>query len=351
MLIRNSWYVGAWSSEIEPGRPFGRTLLNEPVVMFRTEIGEVVALEGRCAHRRMPLMHGKVIGSTIVCCYHGLAYDADGKCVAVPGEANPPPNIELHRYPAVERYGAVWIWMGDPELADETKIFDCGRVGLNCEKGQKFYWHVNANYLYLNDNLSDLLHQAFLHNPSFGGNANPLGGARPKFSQDGDRIYVDWDWYDLPAPATFAQVGGIDGLADGWNHSVYVPPCFYVNTFGFATAGTGAINSNRPQGAGKASTTFYQLITPETERTTHFFKLTGCDWPQELRARFYEVTEAVNREDNWACEEQQKMEDHDPSSKRHVIPSDRAVLAMRRIVERLYNDEARAARETATAAK
>jgi len=37
------------------------------------------------------------------------------------------------------------------------------------------------------------------------------------------------------------------------------------------------------------------------------------------------------------------MEEQDPSSARHAIPSDRAVLAMRRVVERLYNSEQRVA--------
>ena len=339
MFIRNSWYVAAWSDEVVPGRPFGRTLLDEPVAMYRTSAGKLVALEGRCAHRRMSLANGKVIGDCLVCCYHGLTYDATGRCVRIPGESSPPTNISVRSYPAVERYGAVWLWMGDPALADEAKIFDCGRVGASGENGHKFYWHVKANYLYLNDNLSDLLHQAYLHNPSFGGNADPLGATRPSFEQRGERIHVDWVWNKVPVPATFGEIGGITGLADGWNYSVYEPPCFYINTFGFAAAGTGGIKSERPQGAGKASSTFYQLITPETARSTHFFKLVHCEWPAAALPKLRPTVEAVNLEDNWACEEQQKMEDLNPAAPRNSIPSDKAVLAMRRIVERRYREE------------
>ena len=339
MFIRNSWYVAAWSDEILPGRLLGRTLLDEPVVMFRTSAGKLVALEGRCAHRRMPLAHGKLIDDTLICCYHGLTYDTTGKCIRVPGEDSPPANIRVRSYPAVERYGAVWVWMGEPGLADEAKIFDCNRVGLQGETGHKFYWHVKSNYLYLNDNLSDLLHQAYLHNPSFGGNADPLANTRPSFEQRGDRIHVDWEWRNVPVPNTFGDIGGIVGLADGWNYSLYVPPCFYINSFGFAAAGTGGIDSKRPQGAGKASSTFYQLITPETRRTTHFFKLVNCEWPTSALPRLRPTVESVNLEDNWACEEQQRMEDINPAAPRHAIPSDKAVLAMRRIVERLYAEE------------
>jgi phenylpropionate dioxygenase-like ring-hydroxylating dioxygenase large terminal subunit len=339
MLIRNSWYVAAWAEEVGHGKPLGRTIVGDPIVMFRTTTGDVVALEGRCAHRHMSLANGKVIGDTLVCCYHGLTYDATGKCVRVPGQASPPPNIRVKRYPAVERYGAVWLWMGDPELADASKIFDCSPIAQSGEGGHKFYWHVKANYLYLNDNLSDLLHQAYLHNPSFGGNADPLGATSPTFVQRADRIQVDWDWQNVPVPKTYGNIGGFDGLADGWNHSLFVPPCFYVNSFGFAEAGAGGIDSARHQGSGKASAVFFQLITPETERTTHFFKLVHCEWPRKMLPNLAPIVEAVNYEDNWACEEQQKMLDLDPTAPRHAIPTDRAVIAMRKIVERLYEEE------------
>ena len=61
MFLQNAWYVAAWDSEIGEG-PFNRTILNEPVVMFRTPDG-VVALEDRCCHRALPLSMGKVVGA------------------------------------------------------------------------------------------------------------------------------------------------------------------------------------------------------------------------------------------------------------------------------------------------
>ena len=40
---KNAWYQAAWSHEIED-KPFARTLLNEPVVLFRDADGAVHAL-------------------------------------------------------------------------------------------------------------------------------------------------------------------------------------------------------------------------------------------------------------------------------------------------------------------
>ncbi len=339
MFVRNSWYVAAWASEVGMEKPLGRTILNEPVVRFRERSGQVPPLEGRFAHRRMPLAHGKVIEDKIVCCYPGLQYDASGRCVRGPGQASPPANIRLRRYPVAERYGAVWLWMGAPELADESKIFKCELPERQPAACHPFYFHVKANYLYLNDNLSDLLHQAYLHNPSFGGETHSLGETIPEIREANGQILVRWEWNSVPVPGIFREKGGISAIGDGWNHSVYQAPSFYINATGFAEAGTGKNDSKLPQGAGKLGITIYQLITPETERTTHFFKIVHCDWPRNLLPQLPVLVDKVNLEDIWACEEQQRMEDLDSSAPMATIPTDRAVVAMRRALRRMFLSE------------
>ena len=46
MFLRNCWYIAAQSDEVSR-TPFGRLLLNEPVVLYRCEDGAAVALEDR----------------------------------------------------------------------------------------------------------------------------------------------------------------------------------------------------------------------------------------------------------------------------------------------------------------
>ena len=90
MFLRNAWYVAAWSGEVADA-PLARTLLGEPVVLFRVEDGAPVALQDRCCHRQLPLSMGKVVGSEIQCGYHGLRFDAEGRCNHVPGQSAVPP--------------------------------------------------------------------------------------------------------------------------------------------------------------------------------------------------------------------------------------------------------------------
>lgn len=56
-FLRNAWYVAAWGSEVKDA-PFHRTILNEPVLMYRKQTGEAIAIADRCAHRFAPLHRG-----------------------------------------------------------------------------------------------------------------------------------------------------------------------------------------------------------------------------------------------------------------------------------------------------
>ena len=122
MFLKNAWYVAAWDTEVSDS-PFSRVILNEPVVLFRTPNG-VAALENRCCHRALPLSMGKVLENHIQCGYHGLEFDASGKCVKVPGQSKIPPGAKVRSYPVVERWGMIWIWTGDPSKADKNLLPD-----------------------------------------------------------------------------------------------------------------------------------------------------------------------------------------------------------------------------------
>lgn len=60
MWLRNCWYVIAWGHEIpaaDDSRLFTRTVLGEPVLVYRTAAGDLVALEDRCCHGNPPETH------------------------------------------------------------------------------------------------------------------------------------------------------------------------------------------------------------------------------------------------------------------------------------------------------
>ena len=110
---RDCWYVAATSDEVGSGL-FGRKLLDRPVVLYRLESGQIVALADRCAHRGYPLSKGRLDGDLLVCGYHGLRYDTAGACVGVPSQPNVPYGVGVRAYPVREEPPFVWIWLGQP---------------------------------------------------------------------------------------------------------------------------------------------------------------------------------------------------------------------------------------------
>ncbi|MEC8262749.1 MAG: Rieske 2Fe-2S domain-containing protein, partial [Pseudomonadota bacterium] len=70
-FIRDSWYVAGWSADFTHDLTPLR-ILDEPIVLFRTEEGRPAALEDACPHRKLPLSKGRLKGATVECGYHGL---------------------------------------------------------------------------------------------------------------------------------------------------------------------------------------------------------------------------------------------------------------------------------------
>jgi vanillate O-demethylase monooxygenase subunit len=121
-FLWNCWYAAAWENEIEDGKALARTFLEKPIVIFRGESGGYTALDNRCCHRAAPLSSGRIEGDCIRCMYHGMKYDTTGKCVEIPGQDKISDVHRVHSYPIVEKGHLLWIWMGDPERADENDI-------------------------------------------------------------------------------------------------------------------------------------------------------------------------------------------------------------------------------------
>src|SRR5439155_1681840 len=141
----------------------------EPVVLFRRQNGEPIALEDRCCHRQLPLSMGRLEGDDLRCGYHGLLFAPDGRCVQIPGQESVPPQARVRAYPLVERYRWLWIWMGDPERADPALIpnwwWADDREWAFTQPEQIF---VRCNYQLIADNVLDVTHLAYVHASSIG---------------------------------------------------------------------------------------------------------------------------------------------------------------------------------------
>ena len=161
------WYPLAWSDEIKPGRILGRRFAAEPIAIYRTASGQLVALEDRCAHRQVPLHLGVIAGDVLKCHYHGWAYDCAGKCVDVPylGKERRPNGVRS--YPVREVDGLVFVFPGDPSLAEARLPAVLGAARRRDYKTRRLNREVACHYTFMHENLFDMNHQ-FMHRKQMG---------------------------------------------------------------------------------------------------------------------------------------------------------------------------------------
>ena len=108
------WYPVAYSHEIT-SQPYAVTLLDERVVVYRLSDGSLSAARDICHHRGVPLSLGHVEGDEIICKYHGLRHDRNGKCTCIPAHPNQTtsPRLRLDMFSVQESYGLVWVRLTD----------------------------------------------------------------------------------------------------------------------------------------------------------------------------------------------------------------------------------------------
>ncbi len=340
MFPRNHWYVGAWSHEVER-QPLGRILLNQPVVIFRKQDGTVVALEDRCSHRGYPLHKGRLIEDTLECGYHGLTFNCSGRCIKVPGQAQIPSGANIRPYPIIERWGFVWIWMGDAELANPASITDW-HLMTDPEwdtRGERL--HVICNYKLIIDNLLDLSHLTFVH-PRTLGSAAKLDEIQIENEVTEDSVTISRWLIDIEPPPTYAR-GGFEGNVDRWQITKFEPPGFISLYAGAAATGTRGPNGDPRGGIGLHT---FNAMTPETEKTTHYYwaiaQSRSPDGENLTESIFRDIQKTV-QEDVEVFEAQQRSLELKPEASMVTIKSDVGPIAARRIIERHLQAEGRRA--------
>ena len=157
------WYPLARSSDLRPGRTHLATFAGQPIVLARSETGQVFALDDRCAHRQFPLHRGVVCGEMLRCAYHAWTYQQDGAIAAVPylpkGAARP---SGVRSYPCREAYGHLFVFPGEREKAAQVPLPALPGYEAPNTRTMAFWRQVKCHYSFMHENLMDMNHQ-FLH--------------------------------------------------------------------------------------------------------------------------------------------------------------------------------------------
>jgi len=260
LWMRNCWQAAAYAKEIGSAL-FVRRLLDEPILFFRATDGTVNAIADKCAHRGLPLSLGRLHGDIVECGYHGMCFDGSGTCISVPGQDRPPARAVVKRYPTVEKYGFIWIWMGDPAKSAATPVPDFHWFDDPEWVVASGYHHIEADYRLLNDNLLDLSHESFVHLESIG---NKAVADSPVTAEIVDNtVRVSRYMTECDPPPFYVQATGFTQKIDRWHTSIYTTP-------GFIVIENGSMPTGSDRSAAKERRVL-NLMTPETASSSHYF--------------------------------------------------------------------------------
>lgn len=164
-LHPDRWYAAEYDANLPPRGIVETRFWGRSIVLFRGEDGQVGAIENRCLHRQVKLSLGEVRNCRLICPYHGWTYDGAGKVVEIPHElfGRHLPQATLKSFPVRIRYGLIWIFPGNAELADLTPMPEIpeleGPDAWACVP-LDFTWR--AHHSMIIENVSDFTH-AHLH--------------------------------------------------------------------------------------------------------------------------------------------------------------------------------------------
>ena len=318
-----------------------RMIMDEPIVLYRSVAGEAHALWGLCAHRNYPLAEGCLVGDELQCAYHGYRYALDGACSRIPGQATVPKAFRQRVYPSVERAGLVWVWMGEAEQADLSRLPPLETLG-----GDQPGWIqvpnevtlIPARWPLMIDNLMDLSHIGFLHAKTI--DAPAAGEQPPQISGDtGFRVVrVLTGEHAANIPYRLQAVHDRDRRIDVEIGTEFFTPAFLVTYLRFS-------DGVSKQAIGTSY--HYQGVTPQSRNSTLGFSSLVRDINPESREFDTWLKKAVSdtrAEDSVALAHIEAFADQYANAKRELCGiNDVPGIKVRRHLAKLLDEEQAAA--------
>ena len=162
---QKQWYAVTYVFNLptkKEKKPYAFSIFDHEMVLWRDENNQLQCVEDRCPHRASKLSQGQAIDGKIECLYHGWQFSGSGDCVKIPqlpDKAIIPKRACVRTYATAIREGILWVWMGTPETADESKI-PRTQVDFDVEKNKRAYtkydFQIDLPYDHSNPHISTL---------------------------------------------------------------------------------------------------------------------------------------------------------------------------------------------------
>ena len=190
-MFINFWYAAEYSDRLQ-SEPLRVRILSHDFVLFRDADGKARCLSDTCVHRGASLSRGKLKHDCVQCPYHGWRFDGEGRCQAIPSLGpghKVPPRARVDAYPVEERYGLVFVFLGDLPAAERPPIMPVEEWGNDAWRATLLDYYWQANYQRVIENGLDPAHNEFVH-PTHG-----MSGEDPDYRVNELRMNEEpWGW-------------------------------------------------------------------------------------------------------------------------------------------------------------
>lgn len=168
------WYALALASAVCPDRPLSIPFERYELVATRSQSGNVVVRQARCAHRGCSLSGGWMQNGQLTCPYHGWQYDDQGQCVHIPAlrdDESIPRQAKVNLLPSREKHGLIWVWIADQNPEPTYEIENIPELHLPAmihQPSADISYHFKGHFSRTIENGIDPTHAPFTHGKSIG---------------------------------------------------------------------------------------------------------------------------------------------------------------------------------------
>jgi len=228
-MFMNFWYPAEESTNVG-NAPLKVQMLGLEFVLWRDDAGQAHCISNTCTHRGGSLGDGKLVDNCVQCPYHGWLFNGAGDCERIPslGPLNKiPERSRIDAYPVEERYGLVFVFLGDLPEAERPTILTINEYGVEGWRTLTMRYRWKANYVRLVENQSDPSHVEYVHSgfgfagkdtqyrvPKFNIEANEWGaGAMTQFYSP---ELPDQDMKDMQSEGRMDAGSGFHAISSTW---------------------------------------------------------------------------------------------------------------------------------------
>ena len=316
-MFMNFWYPAEESSTLTD-KPLKVRMLGLEFVLWRDESGRAHCASNTCTHRGGSLGDGKLVDNCIQCPYHGWMFAGDGTCRRIPSLGpvrKIPRRSRIDAYPVVERYGLIFVFLGDLPEEERPTIMpndEWDKDGWAMVR-ERYVW--NANYVRLVENQCDPSHVEYVH-AGFG-----MGGRRKE--------------YQVPKFDIEHSTWGAGAMTEFYSPELPDQDMAHMSPEGRTDAGSGfhgaASTWTRVQFNDKDAFHIYLYACPRTETELEIFLISqrNCMLEDKYQKNFHERIMVAVEEDRVVVEKLNPIVPSKEAIGEFIVPADDVLVTYR----------------------